>query len=209
MFNKKYLLSEYFNKDGIIMTLKYLINYKSLKPDLRLNHIRDINLLELKNKNNVKFIVFDKDNTIAYHKSNEIPNNEIKDILNNFKENFGKENIAILSNTAGSKNDINYEDLKKIEENFQIKVIKHENKKPNVDKEILDHFKIKYDSNSDSDYNYRKNICYIGDRLFTDIILGKHMNGFTILVDPLNPYTDNFIIKVIRVLENKILNKLV
>jgi len=204
MFNKKYLLSEYFNKDGIIMTLKYLINYKSLKPDLRLNHIRDINLLELKNKNNVKFIVFDKDNTIAYHKSNEIPNNEIKDILNNFKENFGKENIAILSNTAGSKNDINYEDLKKIEENFKIKVIKHEYKKPNVNKEILDHFKIK----DDFDLNYSKDICYIGDRLFTDVLLGKHMKGFTILVDPLNPNTDNLIIRLVRILENKILKKL-
>jgi len=203
MFNKKYIFSEYFNKDGILMTLKYLINYKTLKPDIRINHIKDINLLELKIKNDIKFIVFDKDNTIAFHKSNELPNPEMEDILNNFKINFGKENIAILSNTAGSKNDINYEDLKKIEENFKIKVIKHENKKPNVDKEILDHFN--FNENNDN----RKNICYIGDRLFTDVILGKHMKGFTILVDPLNPNTDNFIIKLIRKIENKILNKLI
>lgn len=200
--NKKYLFSEYFNKDGIIMTMKYILDYKSLKPDIKTKHIKDLNLLELKDKFKIKYIVFDKDNTIAYHKSNNLPNEEMKEILINFKKIFGEEKLAILSNTAGSQNDKNYEDLRKIEENFNIKVIKHINKKPNVNQEILDHFQIE-------DLDFRKNICYIGDRLFTDVILGKNMKGFSILVDPLDSKSDNFLIKFVRNIENKILNKLI
>lgn len=193
----KYLFSEFLNIRGTLKTLKYLFKLRSLKPDIRIDHLKNLDLFKLKTDKNIKYIVFDKDNTIAYHKSNQIANNEIKQILDNFHNIFETENIAILSNTAGSNNDINFADLNSIEENFGIKVIKHKRKKPCVDLEIFEHFKIQKSACN--------NICFIGDRLFTDVVIGKELNSFTILIDPLDIKTDNIIVRNIRKIENIIL----
>lgn len=204
MNKNNYLFSEFINFQGVYKTAKYLLRIKQLKPDIKLNHIRDLNLNKLKNENRIKYIVFDKDNTIALHKNNEMPNEEMKDILNNFTKVFGADNIAILSNTAGSASDKNYSDLNLIEKNFGIKVIKHKYKKPSVDFEIYEHFKLDKNINLEE----KRSICCIGDRLFTDVIMGKEIDSFTILVDPLDSSTDNFIVKNIRKLENFILDRI-
>ena len=200
-----YLFSELINFQGLFKTLKYLIKLKQLKPDIRAKHIRDLDLNKLKEENKIKYIVFDKDNTIAFHKSNVIPNEEMKEILVNFSQVFGIDNIAILSNTAGSANDKNFSDLNLIEKNFGFKVIKHKYKKPSVDFEIFQHFNF----NQNPILEERRSICCIGDRLFTDIIMGKEINSLTILVNPLDNSTDNFIVKSIRKIENFIVDKLI
>lgn len=204
MNKNNYLFSELINIQGVVKTFKYLLNLKQLKPDIRVKHIRDLDLNKLKQDNNIKYIVFDKDNTIALHKSNEIPNEEMKQILTNFSNIFGADNIAILSNTAGSANDKNFSDLNLIQKNFEIKVIKHKYKKPAVDLEIFEHFRL----NEKPSLSERKSICCIGDRLFTDVIMGKEIDSFTILVDPLDSSTDNFIVKNIRKIENYIVDKI-
>jgi len=204
MKTNNYFFSEIINIQGVLKTLKYLTKIKALKPDIKVNHIKDLDLKKLKIENNIKYIVFDKDNTIALHKKNEIPNEEIKIILKNFSNIFGEENLAILSNTAGSANDKNFADLNLIEKNFGIKVIKHKYKKPSVEFEIFNHFKLEGEL-SDVD---KRSICCIGDRLFTDVIMGKEINSFTILVNPLDDSTDNFLVKAIRKIENYIINKI-
>lgn len=204
MNKNNYLFSELINLQGVAKTLKYLINIKQLKPDIKLKHLRDLNLNRLKTENKIKYIVFDKDNTIALHKSNEIPNQEMKEILNNFFDVFGKDNVAILSNTAGSANDKDFSDLILIEKNFGIKVIKHKFKKPSVNFEIFEHFRLnKNHCNEDS-----SSVCCIGDRLFTDVIMGKEIGSFTVLVDPLDCSTDNIIVRNVRKIENYIINKI-
>ena len=216
--NKKnnYFFSEFINIDGVLKTFKYIFKIKNLKPDIKTIHIRNLNLEKLKKENKIKYIVFDKDNTIAFHKSNNLPNEEMKIILNNFSKIFGNENLAILSNTAGSASDKDFADLNLIEKNFGIKVIKHKKKKPCVDFEIFEHFNLAFEknlNNSDSskeeeEKRRRRSVCCIGDRLFTDVIMGKEINSFTVLVDPLDGSTDNFIVKNVRKIENFILNKL-
>ncbi len=204
MNKNNYLFSELINIQGVAKTLKYLFKLKQLKPDLTTKHIRDLDLNKLKAENKIKYIVFDKDNTIALHKSNEIPNEEMKEILKNFSNVFGKDNIAILSNTAGSANDKHFADLLSIENNFGFKVIKHKFKKPSVDLEIFEHFKL----NDNPCLEERLSICCIGDRLFTDVIMGKEINSFTVLVDPLDSSTDNFIVRNVRKIEKFILEKI-
>lgn len=203
MSKNNYLSSELINLEGVVRTLKYFLKLKQLKPDIRLKHIRDLDLNKLQEKK-IKYIVFDKDNTIAFHKSNEIPNEEMKEILKKFSDVFGNDNIAILSNTAGSANDNNFSDLILIEENFRIKVIKHKYKKPAVDFEIFKHFKLNLNPSSEE----RRSVCCIGDRLFTDVVMGKEINSFTVLVDPLDSSTDNFIVRNIRKIENYIVDKI-
>jgi phosphatidylglycerophosphatase GEP4 len=204
MNKNNYIFSELINLQGVAKTLKYLIKIKQLKPDIKLKHIRDLDLNKLKAENKIKYIVLDKDNTIALHKSNEIPNQEMKEILNNFLNVFGKDNVAILSNTAGSANDKDYSDLILIEKNFGIKVIKHKFKKPSVDFEIFEHFKL----NENLSNEKRSSVCCIGDRLFTDVIMGKEIGSFTVLIDPLDGSTDNFIVRNVRKIEKIIVDRI-
>lgn len=56
----------------------------------------------------VKYIVFDKDNTLTLPYSSEIYE-PIKNSLNECIDVFGKENVAILSNSIGSSDDKAYE----------------------------------------------------------------------------------------------------
>jgi phosphatidylglycerophosphatase GEP4 len=98
---------QYFNITGIISSLKVLTNKNLLKPTLRYNSIIDIDLVSLKEEYKIKCIVFDKDNTLTDPKDNSFPLN-IHSKLEEFKKAFGKENLAIISNTAGSKDDKYY-----------------------------------------------------------------------------------------------------
>ena len=54
---------------------------------------------------------------------------------------FGSEKLAILSNSAGSKDDKNYKDAILIESTLGLKVIRHpKTKKPDVWEDMEEHF---------------------------------------------------------------------
>ena len=190
-------IGQYFNLDGIYFLFKNILILNKIKPNIRVKSVNDINLDDLKNISKIKYVIFDKDNTLTFPHDNKPANIDITKKINEFVQTFGKENLAILSNSAGSRDDKNFVEANEIEKNFGIQVIKHENKKPRVYKEILDTFNIQNNNKVD---NY--NICMIGDRLLVDVIMGKEFNFFTILVDPLSNEKDNFVVKLARKIEN-------
>jgi phosphatidylglycerophosphatase GEP4 len=177
--------------------MKYIFKLNSVIPDIRANSICDLNLNLLKEKNKINFIVFDKDNTLTLPHKNTLANESISKKIKEFKLVFGDRNVAILSNSAGSRDDKDYREAKEIEENTGMAVIKHEYKKPKVFREILETFKIEEGRN--------KEICVIGDRLLVDVVMGKEYGMFTILVDPITRDKDNFIVKLLRKFENLLL----
>jgi len=190
----KHQLGQYFNIDGILFNLKYLFSLNSIKPDLYFKSIVKINLNELKNQHSIKYVVFDKDNTLTLPHQNIFGNEKIKDKIEDFKNVFGQNNLAILSNSAGSKDDLNFKEAKEIELKTGLQVIKHKYKKPKVYNEIIDTFGIKNDIKNSE-------ICIIGDRLLIDIIMGKEYGFFTILVDPITTSKDNFMVRMMRKVE--------
>lgn len=191
-------IGQYFNIDGILFNLKYLFNLNCIKPDLYYKSIIEINLNELKNKNKIKYVVFDKDNTLTLPHQNVYGNEKIRDKIEDFKIIFGKHNLAVLSNSAGSKDDINYKEAKEIELQTGLQVIKHEYKKPKVYKEIIDTFQAQGDIKNNE-------ICIIGDRLLVDVIMGKEYGFYTILLDPITTNKDNFMVRIMRKLEKFII----
>ena len=78
---------------------------------------------------------------------------------------------------------------------MDIKVIRHINKKPDVVDDIYLHFGC----------NNPQMYMIIGDRVLSDIILGNRMGTKTILVEPFNVKHDNFIVKIIRRFESKLI----
>jgi phosphatidylglycerophosphatase GEP4 len=191
----KFKLGQYFNIDGIIFGLKWLFKIRKIKPDMHVKIFDEICLENL--DKNIKYIVFDKDNTITIPHEFEI-SIEIKQKLNEFQRFYGVENLAIISNSAGSNDDKGYMESDQIEELTGIQVVKHKYKKPRVNDEILRTFP--------GSENHE--ICVIGDRLLVDVLMGKEYGYYTILVDPLTLTKDNIIVRFMRTIEKIILNRL-
>jgi phosphatidylglycerophosphatase GEP4 len=196
-------IGQYINIDGIKLNMKYIFKLNQIKPDLCFQSVTDLDPTMLKKTFNIKYIVFDKDNTLTLPHKTKFANDEIELKMKEFQQVFGKNNISILSNSAGSRDDKEYREAEEIEFNTKIKVIRHENKKPNVCKEIKEIFNLKPQINTDQD---NKKICVIGDRLLVDIIMGKEFNFFTILVQPINTKKENIIVRLLRKFENFLLN---
>lgn len=196
-------LGQFFNLDGIMFNLKYLFTFSinKIHPNIRAKSICELNLTKLNKEYNVKYVVFDKDNTLTLPHKKELANNHIKDKIKEFKRVFGEDNIAILSNSAGSRDDIDYKEALEIEEDTGIKVIKHEFKKPKVYKEIIETFV----NRGNTEIVDNKEICVIGDRLLVDVIMGKEYGFFTILVDPITYDKDNFMVRMMRRIEKYLL----
>jgi phosphatidylglycerophosphatase GEP4 len=198
----QFKIGQYFNMDGILLNLKYVFKLHKIKPDISVNSILDLDLIKLKNENNVKYIVFDKDNTLTMPYKIEIEK-RLESKIEEFKKIFGEKNLAILSNSAGSKDDKDYIEAKKIENASAIKVVKHKFKKPKVYDDILNTFNLRQ---GDGDGEYvNKEICVIGDRLLVDILMGKEYGFFTILVKPLTSKRENIVVRFLRKFENFLL----
>jgi phosphatidylglycerophosphatase GEP4 len=187
-------LGQYFNIEAMKLAFNFITNPKSLKPDIICKSIVDINLTELRDKHNIKYIIFDKDNTLTKPYEINYPTEDFKNKIDEFKSIFGENNIALISNSCGSQDDKDYKEASDVEKNLKISVIKHKHKKPYVYEEIKNNFP---DPNN--------NLCVIGDRLLVDITMGKKYNFFTILVSPIDTKNENFIVKFVRSLENKII----
>lgn len=195
----KYKLGQYLNLDGIKFNLGFLFNLKEIKPNLKFENFKLINLNDIPKE--VRYFVFDKDNTLTLPHELVFADYNIKNKIDEFKKIYGENNLAVLSNSAGSFDDSNYKELNIIEENLCLKVIKHKYKKPNVYTEIIDHFKI----NSTAQNFKNEQICVIGDRLLVDITMGKKFGFYTILLDPITESKDNFIVRLVRRFENFII----
>mmetsp|Transcript_5590 Transcript_5590/g.7954 ORF Transcript_5590/g.7954 Transcript_5590/m.7954 type:complete len:190 (+) Transcript_5590:202-771(+) len=152
----------------------------------------------MREKCNIRAVIFDKDNTLtAPYETVTHPDAERG--LTNALDVFGKDFVAILSNSAGTKDDPDYEDAIKIEHDMGIPVIRHDEKKPGGLEEVLKHFNLEDPSQ----------LCMVGDRLLTDVVFGNLHGMLTVHTLPLckgeDNKKDNKIANAIRVAENKFL----
>lgn len=154
-------------------------------PDEYLENVKKISI-ELLNKNNIKALILDVDNTLIdfYEK---IPEGTVK-----WCKDLKKQGIkfCILSNSN------KVEKVKKVAEQLDIKYFYL------ATKPFKRGFKkaIKYLQEDN------KNIAAVGDQIFTDIIGANRCKMFSILVKPLEE-KDLLITKIKRPLENYVINK--
>ncbi|XBW35321.1 hypothetical protein QEN19_000887 [Hanseniaspora menglaensis] len=185
------------NYSGILTFPKILLQPKLIVPKITYSNFNEINFEQLKNVYGIKCIVLDKDNCISKDKANIIypeylKNNWTKGLL----KWYDMDNIVVVSNSIGSSDDTvdfsgaklfreNYiKDIKNLQKNNivdekiqfkELNVIEHNHKKPGCYPEIIRHFiheKKLCDDPSE--------IAIIGDRLFTDVLMGNLMKSFPI-----------------------------
>lgn len=168
-------------------------------PHLSVGTISEVNYTALRDEAGIRAVVFDKDNTLSAPYETVV-HPKADQGLKNALEVFGPSNVAILSNSAGTKDDPGYEDAKQIEEAMGIAVIRHDEKKPGGLKEVMNHF---------DDVEHASQLCMVGDRLLTDIVFGNLHGMLTVHCLPLcsgeENKRDNKIASSIRTTENLVL----
>lgn len=157
-----------------------------LIPDMYTKDIFSIDYKKLK-KIGIKVLLFDFDNTLIEKGNYEIKK-EIVELFQEIKKSF---DIYIVSNSIHEKK------LRKVCSKLNTPYVKG-SRKPF--KKGFNKLKLKL-----KDIN-NKEIAMIGDQVLTDILGGKRMNYFCILIDPIN--NDELLFtKINRVLERVIFKK--
>lgn len=180
-----------------LATLAYVLRHPTvLVPHVSVANVSELNYKAMKEHAGIRAIVFDKDNTLTAPYGRTVHEDASKG-LETAKKIFGPKNVAIMSNSAGTKDDPGYEDAKMIEEALGIAVIKHDDKKPGGLDEVLSHFGM----------DDPAALCMVGDRLLTDVVFGNLYEMLTVHTLPLCKGEDNKMdnkpSKIIRYIENK------
>lgn len=82
-----------------------------------------------------------------------------------------KDQVVIVSNSAGTPDDKDGQQAQAIEHTLQVNVLRHQEKKPSGGEELLKHFSgIK-----------AERIAFVGDRALTDVVFGNNYGMLTIL----------------------------
>jgi phosphatidylglycerophosphatase GEP4 len=184
-----------------------------LVPHVSVENVSQLDYAALQRHAGIRAIVFDKDNTLTapYQTStHELAQYGLQQAI----QVFGRERVAILSNSAGTMSDDgpDYKDALAIEAAMGIAVIRHQEKKPGGLHEVLQHFDLLESSTSSHPVvGASSRICMVGDRLLTDIVFGNLHGMLTVHTLPLlrdgreNAKVDNWTARLIRPVENALL----
>jgi len=143
-------------------------------PQLKVNSVSDLDFKRLY-KLGFRGVCFDKDNTLALPYSDGICSS-VENAFNCAVSVFGFDFVKVLSNTAGTFDDKNNHWARAIEEDWGVEVIRHWIKKPGCVRAVRDAFcSVGCDS-----------VLCVGDRMFSDIVLGNRLSMGCVLVDPLS-----------------------
>lgn len=162
----------------------------------------DIRYSKLKERG-IKAVVFDKDNTLTAPYQSAWFNARLQDCINDCKTEFGAQNVAICSNTAGTLRDLtknNYSEAESLQVILDLKVIRHDINKPNTPiSDILRHFQSYHSSEIlQRDAIQPHEIAIIGDRLVGDVLWGNSLGMLTIKTQPLTLEGENFAVRWVR-----------
>ncbi|CAI2167443.1 20398_t:CDS:10 [Funneliformis geosporum] len=196
--SKNFVISKSPWADGRPIPLVKKIDWKGLnleEVENQIGDIRNINFYKLKSIG-ITALAFDKDNTLASPYSNELYP-PFKDAWKEGKEVFGNENIAVVSNSAGTGDDPGFIQAEAVEKNLGVYVLRHKLKKPSCGHELISHFAA----------HNPHTIAVIGDRMFTDVLFGNLNGMFTIFTrNIISEQRDNFMAAMVRRVEYRILD---
>ncbi|KAJ3070403.1 hypothetical protein HDU98_006587 [Podochytrium sp. JEL0797] len=185
-----------WNPKGLTSAFSLFTKPSLFIPQLAVDNIARIDFRALK-KAGVQAVCFDKDNTLtAPFAVNIHPPFEAawKECI----DSFGSNNVIIVSNSAGSNNDVGFKEVcaTRIEEALAVKVLRHTEKKPGGTQDLLNHFPTLRSSQ----------IAVVGDRVMTDVVYGNSVGAFTILTTKIvTEVGDNPFAIRIRRFENRVL----
>lgn len=141
--------------------------------------LRDIPFERLK-ANGIRAVVFDKDATLSSPQAIELEES-VDGVLKRCVDLFGRDNVLIVSNSAGSVKDPEFKDAARVEEAMEkrlgwyLSVVRHGGRKPYHFDKVLE---------SLPGLSAEQVMC-IGDRVATDVIFGNSNGALTVCCHPL------------------------
>ncbi|KNC84350.1 HAD superfamily (subfamily IIIA) phosphatase [Sphaeroforma arctica JP610] len=164
-------------------------------PHVTVTDIRYINFCELK-KAGCRAVVYDKDNCITNPYEDHI-SLRVKPGWDECLRVFGRENVLIMSNSAGSSDDKDFEKARHLDNVLGVQVVKHGGKKPGGHDAILQAL-------GGKDVKLEE-LAFVGDRLLTDVVFGNLGGMLTIHTQPFSLKRDNRVAKSVRTMENALM----
>ncbi|CEP13365.1 hypothetical protein [Parasitella parasitica] len=186
------------NLSGIANAFRVLFNPSLAMPHIIVDDIRQINFRDLKKRANIKAIGFDKDNCLtAPYVSTIYP--PFKEAWKECVETFSKENVIIVSNSAGTKDDKDYKEAQRLEESLGVAVLRHDEKKPSGGQFLEERLApIPADQ-----------VAFAGDRILTDVLFGNRNGNLTIWTRKvITEEGDNKVALALRRVEYKLIDLL-
>ncbi|CDK24857.1 unnamed protein product [Kuraishia capsulata CBS 1993] len=123
----------------------------------------------------IKAVVLDKDNCFAKNHDDKVwPEYESK--WNDLRSNYPNAQLLIVSNSAGTNDDLDHIQAEVLEKNTGVKVFRHSTKKPGCHVDIMDYF-LKHKVVSGP-----HEVAVVGDRLFTDILMANMMGSWGVWI---------------------------
>jgi phosphatidylglycerophosphatase GEP4 len=187
-------MSQNFNLDAVL----YFPWVRLIRKSLAIPHfsVKDISKISPQKVREYGFKgeVFDADNTLRVPRARVI----YPTIARAFKEHqsvFGN-SLAILSDSAGTKDDKDYEDALQIEKELGIFVLRHDRKKPGGIDAVLQYFGCEPEE-----------LVMFGDRILTDTIFGNRYGMLTVLTAPLTEEGESKLTAKIRKYELSLMRK--
>ncbi|KAJ3178532.1 hypothetical protein HDU85_005139 [Gaertneriomyces sp. JEL0708] len=181
-----------FNGSSLAFLPRVLLNPSLLIPHVTVPSVNYINFPALR-ASGIKAVVFDKDNTLTAPYVDTI-HSPFQTAWSVCLKHFGRENVVVVSNSAGTGDDRNYVQAERIENALGIPVLRHKLKKPADYSVPPSHFGLRGDQ-----------IAVVGDRVLTDIVYGNLGGMVTIWCrDIVTEKGDNWFAAKIRRVEWKL-----
>jgi HAD superfamily phosphatase (TIGR01668 family) len=150
----------------------------------------DFNLLK---KNGIKYIISDIDQTLLPQSSNQLSVDVCRKI-EEVKTIFGKSHICFITNEPSTQRTASF--LKQVSVDT-IDTQGYQKPSPFTFNQAMLYF---------NDSAKANEVCFIGDRIWTDIIGANNVNMYTIKVAPYDINSDRDITKIMRIFENMLTN---
>ncbi|CUS07323.1 unnamed protein product [Tuber aestivum] len=126
-------------------------------------------------KADIRAVILDKDNCFAEPSAKEVYP-AYKETFEKLRKEYG-DRLLIVSNSAGTDDDVNYVEAEVLEKNTGVKVLRHSTKKPGCYPDIMGHLAGK------TDVKRADQVAVVGDRLFTDVLMANMMGSWAVWVN--------------------------
>lgn len=136
---KLFFFKQAFNASAALSFLKIFAQPSLCVPSLTCKSLEQVPWNVLR-RNGVKYIVFDKDNTLSLCYDDNL-HESVKPALSVARKLFSTKGCAVLSNSVGCGDDEGDRGAQLVEKSFEIDVIRHKNKKPNCADEVFSFFR--------------------------------------------------------------------
>ncbi|KAG7394920.1 hypothetical protein PHYBOEH_004477 [Phytophthora boehmeriae] len=178
------------NLGGVVEFCRVLTRQPQLLlPQLSVKDVTEIPFQKLQDRG-FRAVIFDKDNTLtAPHQLEIAPH--LAGSLAECRRVFGDTGVVIFSNSAGSTDDKDGVEAKRIEDELQIAVLRHNQKKPGGIAFVKKHF-------GDVD---PARLVIIGDRYSTDVLFGNLNGLLTIRTEQFTPESESVVNKQLQCIE--------